>query len=90
LVLEERRSIPFSRLPGIHYLADGSAAADEAVALLEAMAAELPDPDGAILTWRIRDGESFGVIARRLGVGRLTVARAWDRIVAELDRALRP
>jgi RNA polymerase sigma factor (sigma-70 family) len=89
LALEERRSIPFSYVPGIHYLADGSAAAEEAVALLDAIAADLPDADGHILVWRIRDGESFGAIARRLGVNRQTVFRAWERIVAELGRTLK-
>ncbi|HEY7030815.1 MAG TPA: sigma-70 family RNA polymerase sigma factor [Thermomicrobiales bacterium] len=69
-------------------LADGSAAGAEAMALLEALAATLAPPDGQILLWKIRDGDSFGVIARRLGLSRRTAMRAWERIARDLRRSL--
>jgi DNA-directed RNA polymerase specialized sigma24 family protein len=82
--------------PGLHIgagrfvdqLADGSAAGAEAVALLEVIAATMPAPDGDILLWRVRDGDTFAAIARRLGASRRTVMRAWERIVGELRRSL--
>jgi DNA-directed RNA polymerase specialized sigma24 family protein len=70
------------------WLADGSAAADEAITLLETVAAALQAPDGDILLWHIRDGETLTVIARRLGTSPRTIVRAWDRIVTELRRSL--
>jgi DNA-directed RNA polymerase specialized sigma24 family protein len=75
--------------PDALWLADGSAVADEAVALLEIVAADLQAPDGDILLWRIRDGETLTVIARRLGTSPRTIVRAWDRIVMELRWSLR-
>jgi DNA-directed RNA polymerase specialized sigma24 family protein len=62
------------------HLADGSAAAAEALILLEALAADLPTPDGAILLRHVRDAESLAVVALRLGLDRRTVYRRWQAI----------
>jgi RNA polymerase sigma factor (sigma-70 family) len=83
-----RRSVGFGAASELDLLTDGSAAASEAIALLRVLAEGLPEPDGSILLWRVRDGESFGTIARRLGTSRRTVMRAWDRTLADLRRSL--
>jgi DNA-directed RNA polymerase specialized sigma24 family protein len=83
-----RPTLDLVGVPQVQVLADGSAAAAEAVALLETVAAVLQAPDGDILLWRIRDGETFAVIARRLGTSPRTILRAWDRIIADLRRSL--
>jgi RNA polymerase sigma factor (sigma-70 family) len=90
LTLANRRAICFSRISGVALLADDSAAGEEALALLQEIATAFPEPDGTILLWRIRDGERISSIARRLGLNRRTVERAWDRIVAALRRSLMP
>ncbi|CAN5847651.1 hypothetical protein BH20CHL2_BH20CHL2_08140 [soil metagenome] len=64
------------------WLHDGSAAGDEARALLNAVAERLPDIQGVILRRHIGDGEALSVIARDLGVSRRTVTRPW-RIVRD-------
>ena len=73
----------------ITLLHDGTVAAEEARVRLEALAADLPPPDGVILLDHVRDGESLGRIARRLGLSRRTVTRRWQALVAELRRGLR-
>jgi RNA polymerase sigma factor (sigma-70 family) len=83
-----RTSSDFGASAVLSILTDGSSAASEATALLRAIAARLPEPDGAILLCRILDGESYGAIARRLGTSRRTVARAWARITADLRRSM--
>lgn len=83
-----RPALSLVETPDVPWLADGSAAADEAIALLETVAAGLQAPDGDILLWRIRDAETLAVIAHRLGTSRRTVDRAWDRIVSELRWSL--
>ncbi len=70
-----------------HWLADGSAAAAEARAHLEAIAAALPPPRDEILRRHIGDGESLTAIARQLGLGRRTVTRHWAAILATLRAA---
>lgn len=70
----------------LHLLADGSAAAAEAVVLLEALAADLSPLDGEILTRHLRDGEPLRAIARHLGLDRRTVGRRWGAIKADLRR----
>jgi RNA polymerase sigma factor (sigma-70 family) len=90
LAVVNRAFIGWQTVPGLYLLADGSAAAAEAQALLQTVAEQLPAPDGSILLWRIRDVESFGTIARRLGTSRRTVMRAWDRLAIELRRSLTP
>ena len=72
----------------IDHLTDESAAAAEAVILLEAVANALPTPDGDILLWRIRDRETARTIARRLGVDRRTVSRSWQRTLGTLRETL--
>ncbi len=66
--------------PHALYLVDDSAAAEEARALLEGIAARLSSPDRQILLWHVRDGRSLGAIARRLGLHRGTVGRRWQAI----------
>jgi len=69
-------------------LADGSAAAAEALALLEALAAGFPPRERQILLWRVRDGIAFVEIARRLGLDRQTVARCWRTVCTDLRASL--
>jgi len=66
-------------------LADESAAAAEALALLDALAASFPATDAEILRRHIGDGESLTAIARQLGLNRRTVGRHWQRIRRELQ-----
>lgn len=68
------------------WLTDGSAAAEEARAQLEAIAAALPPPRGEILRRHVGDGDSLTAIATHLGLGRRTVTRHWAAIVATLRR----
>ncbi len=72
----------------IDHLADESAAAAEALVLLEELASSLPPPDGDILLWRIRDSETVVTIALRLGIDRRTVTRCWQRTLATLRQSL--
>lgn len=72
----------------IDHLADESAAAAEAVVLLEELASSLPRPGGDILLWRIRDSETAVTIALRLGIDRRTVTRCWQRTLATLRQSL--
>ena len=82
----DRRMRPPAVRGGTHLLHDDSAAAAASLALLEGLAATLPEPDGAILLLRIRDGQGFGTIARGLGLSRRTVCRRWG-CLRELLRA---
>jgi DNA-directed RNA polymerase specialized sigma24 family protein len=85
----------FQRRPGrrvstwhLHPLLDGSAAAAESLALLETIAADLPDPDGRLLLARVRDRAGWGAIARQLGLPRRTINRRWSRLAARLREEL--
>jgi RNA polymerase sigma factor (sigma-70 family) len=69
-------------------LHDDSAGAAEALALLETVAADLPPIDRALLLGHIRDGESFGALARRLQINRRTVRRRWLRLLGKLRASL--
>jgi RNA polymerase sigma factor (sigma-70 family) len=69
-------------------LADGSHRADESVALLQALAAELPARDGRILLLRIRDGLTWDEVARQSGIERRTALRVWKRLLGELRASL--
>lgn len=69
-------------------LHDESAAAAASLALLEALAASLPEPDRSILLFRVRDDLGYGVIARRLGLSRRTVFRHWANVRATLRESL--
>jgi RNA polymerase sigma factor (sigma-70 family) len=71
-------------------LHDDSTAADEARALLEALAADLPPADRTLLLLHVRDGEHFTTIARRLLVSRRTVTRRWQALRQELRQTLEP
>jgi RNA polymerase sigma factor (sigma-70 family) len=69
-------------------LADDSAAAAEAIALLEALADDLPDREGRVLLLRIRDGLPWDEVARLMGVERRTVFRIWKRVLGQLRASL--
>jgi RNA polymerase sigma factor (sigma-70 family) len=88
LAAANRPELDFGTARRAYLLADGSAAGAEAMALLRAVAASMPAPDGDILLWKVRDGDNFETIARRLGTSRRTVVRAWERIVNGLRRSL--
>lgn len=79
-----RRGVPprMTLVPiGDHdWLHDGSAASDEARALLNAVADRLPDIQGTILRRHIGDGDTLTVIARDLDVSRRTVTRHWRAV----------
>lgn len=62
------------------WLHDGSADADEAHALLNALADHLPAVQGAILRRHIGKGETLTAIARDLDLSRRTVTRQWRAV----------
>ncbi|MCC6792766.1 MAG: hypothetical protein IT336_13830, partial [Thermomicrobiales bacterium] len=73
--------------PSLH-LADHSHDADQALALLEAVASDLPDRLGRILICRIRDGMTWPEIAVEVGVDRRTVLRDWRTLRLMLRASL--
>lgn len=62
------------------WLHDGTAAADEAQVLLEALAARLPVLQAAILRRHVGEGETLTAIARDLAISRRTVTRQWRAV----------
>ncbi|HEV2129383.1 MAG TPA: sigma-70 family RNA polymerase sigma factor [Thermomicrobiales bacterium] len=66
------------------WLQDGSAAADEAHVLLDALAARLPALQGTILRRHVGCGETLTEIARDLDVSRSTVTRQWRALRDDL------
>jgi RNA polymerase sigma factor (sigma-70 family) len=81
----ERRSLDAS--PSL-LLADDSAAATEAIALLEAFASVLPEREAKVLLLRIRDGLPWNEVARISGIDRRTMFRVWKRLLAQLRESL--
>jgi DNA-directed RNA polymerase specialized sigma24 family protein len=76
--LREQR--PLTTMRPLPDLADGSAAAEEALALLAALAADLGGADGALLLAHIADGRSLAAAGRSVGLGRRETQRRWERI----------
>jgi RNA polymerase sigma factor (sigma-70 family) len=70
------------------FLADGTVAAEEATALLEALAAELPEREGNVLLLRIRDRCTWPEIANRLGIDKRTAMRDLKRVLAGLRASM--
>lgn len=70
------------------WLRDGSAASDEARALLNVVAEQLPEVQGIVLRRHIGDGETLTTIAADLGVSRRTITRQWrsvrDRLAEDM------
>jgi RNA polymerase sigma factor (sigma-70 family) len=71
-----------------HWLHDGSAAANEAQVLLDALAARLPALQGAILRRHVGAGETLTEIARDLAVSRRTVTRQWRAVRDQLAESV--
>jgi RNA polymerase sigma factor (sigma-70 family) len=69
-------------------LGDGSHGADEALALLESLAAQLPRRQGELLLLRFRDRLTWFEVAHRLGVDVRTAHREWSRLKPLLRKAL--
>ena len=67
---------------------DQSSVAEDAVLLLEDLAAALSPFDRDLLLRHIRDGESLAAIARARGLSDRTVRRAWLRLQQHLRAAL--
>jgi RNA polymerase sigma factor (sigma-70 family) len=67
---------------------DQSSVAEDAVVLLEDLAAALSPFDRDLLLRHIRDGESLAAIARARGLSDRTVRRAWLRLQQHLRAAL--
>jgi RNA polymerase sigma factor (sigma-70 family) len=85
--VREHRSLDVLPSP---LLIDESVAADEAIALLEALAASFPEHEGKVLLFRIRDGLTWDEVAAAVGFDRRTVLRDWKRILVQLRASLRP
>ncbi|HET7091826.1 MAG TPA: ECF-type sigma factor, partial [Thermomicrobiales bacterium] len=79
-----------SLAPSHELLDDPSLAADEARVLVETIAADLGEPDGAILCLRLLDGLTLDETAAGLGLSRATVCRRWARIRTTLRQRLAP
>ena len=80
VITAPRRVEIASAPPRLRYLADGSAGAEEAMALLASIAADLSPIDGEILLRHVRDGEPLARVARDLALDRRTVTRRWRAI----------
>ncbi|HEU0115955.1 MAG TPA: sigma-70 family RNA polymerase sigma factor [Thermomicrobiales bacterium] len=88
LIAPARQTIPLA--PSHALLDDPSPAADEARLLVETIAADLGEPDSAILCLRMLDGLTLNETAAGLGLSRATVCRRWARIRVTLRRRLAP
>ena len=69
-------------------LADESAAAEEALARLAAIAARLPAIEGELLRGIVGRGDHPAAVARRLGIDRRTANDRWAALKIELRRSL--
>lgn len=86
---DSRQCRPLETMPA-DLLSDGTFAAEEAVALLQALAAGMPEREGQILILRLRDGQTWPEIANRLGINKRTAMRDWKRVLAGLRGSFRP
>jgi len=82
------RDRPFGDRPVTALNEDGTSAAEDAILLLEDLAAALSPFDRDLLLRHIRDGESLAAIALARGLSHRTVRRAWLRLQAHLRAAL--
>ena len=86
---ERATARPTARLrPDDALAGDPSAVAEEARALVEALAAGLPEPEAGLLRGRLLADESLEQTAARLGLSRATAYRRWQRLRADLRRPL--
>jgi RNA polymerase sigma factor (sigma-70 family) len=69
-------------------LADDSFAASEALVLIRALAADLPEREERILLLRVCDGMTWDEIAAAVGVTRRTALRDWQSIRRSLRASL--
>ncbi len=87
-----RRLAPHERSLGDRAVAvlndDGTTAAEEAILLLEELAATCSPFDRDLLLRHIRDGQSLATIAKAKGLSHRTVRRAWLRLREHLRPAL--
>jgi RNA polymerase sigma factor (sigma-70 family) len=83
---DQRRHIPLDGLS--RYIRDGSHEADESIALLEALAADLPARQGEVLLLRIRDGLPWSQIATQVGRDIRTAQRDWNDALRGLRKSL--
>lgn len=81
------RDRPLGDRPVSSLNSDESSSAEEAIALLEDLAATLSPFDRELLLRHVRDGESLATIARARGLSHRTMRRAWLRLQEHL-RAL--
>jgi RNA polymerase sigma factor (sigma-70 family) len=81
----ERRSV--DRLPST-LLVDGTVAAEQAIALLETIAVDLPERQGRILLLRIRDGLPWSEVAHHIGVDIRTAQRDFRQVLDQLRASL--
>jgi RNA polymerase sigma factor (sigma-70 family) len=88
LIAPARLTAPLA--PSHDLLADPSPATDEARLLVETIAADLGELDGAILCLRLLDGLTLDEMATGLGLSRTTICRHWARIRRMLRRRLAP
>lgn len=73
------RDRPLGDRPVASLNSDESSSAEEAIALLEDLAATLSPFDRELLLRHVRDGESLATIARARGLSHRTMRRAWLR-----------
>lgn len=83
---ERRQHQSFEAIPA-DLLADGSFAAEEAIALLHALAAELPERPGRILLLRLENDRTWEEIACLLGITKRTALRDWKQLLIQLRAA---
>lgn len=82
------RDRPLGDRPVSSLNSDESSSAEEAIALLEDLAATLSPFDRELLLRHVRDGESLATIARARGLSHRTMRRAWLRLQEHLRTLL--
>ncbi len=69
-------------------LEDETFSGEEAITLLTLLAGKLPEREGQILLFRVRDGMTWVQIAEALKIGKRTAYRDWRRVLLRLRAEL--
>lgn len=70
----------------IELVTDGSAEANEALAMVNALLGQLTESSAEMLRWRVVEGRTFQDIARLAGTSQRTVSRRWRSALDDVRR----